>query len=74
MHKEPHNIGDTLLTNDVVVNHYESLPYPPFTRHDFNTEQKYYTRKTDQKPFHGVHTITLDNLNHFLFRGNQSFR
>ena len=74
MRDESHIIGDSLLATDLVVTHYESLPYPPFSKIDAQNEYKYYKDKEDPKPIYGALTITLDNLNHFLFHGDQSFR
>ena len=66
--------GDTLSQNDFVVQHYENLPYPPFSKLDMNEEYNYYKQDIESIPKFGVPTNTLENLNHFLFKGKENFR
>ena len=68
------DIGDVVSPNDIVIRQYEALPYPMFTDDDISKEKNYYQDINQSKPFYNVISNALENLNHFLFRGKESFR
>ena len=74
---------DTLTNNDVVRNQYSNLPYPAVTFEELNIEKSYYDNmqwpvkaygKLRNKPFRVTPGITLEAINHYLFRGKNDFR
>ena len=65
--------GDTLTGNDLVTRQYESLPYPRVSEKDISEEEEYY--KNDAETLMVIFpTNTLENINHYLHRGNENFR
>ena len=70
-----YEILDTTSQDDVVKNQYSSLPYPPVSEHQMELEKIHYmSNYSKQYPFDMYAPITLENMNHFLFNGNSSFR
>ena len=66
---------DTISHDDIVVHQYSSLPYPPVNEHQLEVEKSHYMSNHSEKyPFSMYHSITLENINHFLFNGNNNFR
>ena len=68
------HIGDTIPQNDLVTRQYEALPYPPVTNADIAEEEEFYRNNQQSNPMITSHHLTLENLNHFLFGGNENFR
>ena len=68
------DIGDSITQNDLVTRQYEALPYPPVSNDDISKEEEFYSNKHQSKLIYSYPTITLENLNHFLLRGNENFR
>ena len=67
--------GDTSPQGDAVANQYLHLPYPVVTNADVAGEQNFY--KSDR--WNGevmwlYASLTLENINHVLFNGDQTFR
>ena len=58
----------------MVTRQYEALPYPPVSNDDIKKEEEFYRNDQQSKLMYSYPTITLENLNHFLFRGNEDFR
>lgn len=65
--------GDTFTMIDSVRKQYEDLPYPEFNSRNISDEEEYYKKDMDT-PKRIVPSHTLEKLNHFLHRGNESFR
>lgn len=57
----------------VVRGQYEDLPYPEFTLEDMAREQSYYSGPATPPPLLYQHTNSLDLVNHYLFRGRQTW-
>ena len=64
--------GDTLSGNDLVIRHYENLPYPPFGEDEIAKEVNYY--KTMTSTFSNYPSVRLEKVNHFLRKGSENFR
>ena len=64
--------GDTCTSNDIVVNQYESLPYPGFSAENISNEEDHYKKYDTPSSIYPYHT--LEKLNHFLHGGSESFR
>ena len=70
----PHfSICDTLSHDDVVREQYSLLPYPAVDENDILHQWKHYNSDNQHIPFKAKHTLTLENLNHFLFKGRKSY-
>ena len=65
---------DTLTQNDLVTQQYASLPYPPFGEEEIMKEEIHYETNSNADIKVGFTDITLENINHFLFSGSESFR
>ena len=66
---------DTISHDDVVKKQYSSLPYPPVNEYQIELEKIHYmSNYSKQYPFDMYAPITLENINHFLFNGNNNFR
>ena len=63
--------GDTTTGNDMVKKQYESLPYPPVSEQFLSAEEEWYATK--QAPMRVMPSDRLQKLNHYLYRGNESF-
>ena len=64
--------GETIGCNDLVVRQYEQLSYPEVTEDDIFNEEIYYS--TEGNSLSMMHLgITLEKVNHYLFRGKESF-
>lgn len=77
------NAYDTLTQDDIVRNQYLTLPYPAITPEELKVEKKYYDKKESSvtaygelrtAPFRVSPGLTLEAINHFLFRGKNNFR
>ena len=66
--------SDTLTQDDIVQNQYSLLPYPAVSQESLTTEQYYYTSNRGNEPLRVVFSYILENINHFLFKGNNDFR
>ena len=67
--------GDTLSQSDMVANQYLNLPYPAVSNEELAEQQTFYKSKAGESyPMRLYPTMTLENLNHFLFNGSQNFR
>ena len=64
--------GDTLSGNDLVIRHYENLPYPPFGEDEIAKEVNYYKNMTST--FSNYPSVRLEKVNHFLRKGSENFR
>ena len=65
--------GDTSTVNDVVINQYESLPYPAFSSLNMSNEELHYKMNADD-PAIVYHQYTLEKNNHYLYQGAESFK
>ena len=65
---------DIMSQDDVVQQQYLNLPYPPVRESDILNEQMYYSGSTPSKPLRLYYALSLENINHFLFRGSSDFR
>ena len=67
---------DTLTQSDIVRSQYTSLPYPLVTNQQLQDEKMYYenTYKIQKIPYKINYGITLEAINHFLYKGRNSFR
>ena len=65
---------DTITKEDLVQNQYLSFPYPAVTQEDIQIEKDYYNRKEQVAPFGITREITLESINHFLYKGSNTFR
>ena len=65
-------IGDTLRGNDLVVRHYEQLPYPQFNDEMISKEEQYYA-STAENVYTFYQSQTLEKINHYLFQGGENF-
>ena len=67
--------GDTLTQTDVVAQQYASLPYPLFGEERIAKEEIHYKADSNTEVRIAYRKdITLENINHFLFSGSESFR
>ena len=66
---------DTISNTDVVRRQYLSLPYPPVNEDTLEYERVHYMGYySKQYPFNMYYSLTLENINHFLFEGKTDFR
>ena len=65
---------DIISQNDIVQQQYLSLPYPAVRQSDILNEQMHYSSSKRNTPFDIFDAITLENINHFLYRGSRNFR
>ena len=65
--------GDTITTNDLVTKQYESLPYPEVKEETLLWEKNHYSVE-GKKPLLVFSSIMLEQMNHYLFEGNEDFR
>ena len=70
--KDIFEYGDTLSGNDMVTQHYESLPYPPFGEDKIEKEVNWY--EYEKTPYETFASIWLEKVNHFLRKGKENFR
>ena len=64
---------EVLPENDPVTRQYETLPYPPVSDKDLKEEELYYRKYKDSiRLSHSSNS--LENINHYLHRGNENFR
>ena len=66
--------SDTVSLDDIVRNHYSLLPYPFFSRESLVRETYYYNSNKRNIPMGGAFSVTLENINHFLYKGANDFR
>lgn len=52
---------------------YENFPYPEVSEKHIAAEEAYY-KNNDEIPSLTIPAITLENVNHYLHRGNENFR
>ena len=64
--------GDTLSGNDLVIRHYENLPYPPFGKDQIAKEVDFY--KNNTSTLWNFPSMRLEKVNHFLRKGSENFR
>ena len=85
MYRNSHNKGtldhylessenyDTLTQSDIVRTQYMKLPYPAVSHQQLAKEKAYYY--THQKnPYTIVPSLTFEALNHYLYKGRNTFR
>ena len=65
---------DTISQNDIVQQQYLSLPYPAVSQGDILNEQMHYSSSKRNTPFDVFDAITLETINHFLYKGSSNFR
>ena len=65
--------GDTLTKSDLVTRQYESLPYPRISEQHIKDEENYY-KNPDETMMIWTPSNNLENINHYLHQGDQSFR
>ena len=65
---------DSIIQDDIVQNQYSSLPYPAVSLNDIQIEQTYYYGNKQNTPWKIYYAFTLENINHFLYRGSNTFR
>ena len=69
---------DTLTQSDLVRNQYMTLPYPSVSQEDLHKEKIYYDTiykpGLRKKPWSVSSCITFEALNHFLYKGRNTFR
>ena len=64
---------DTLTQNDVVRTQYMKLPYPAVSQQQLSKEKAYYY--THRKiPYTYIPGLTFEALNHYLYKGRNTFR
>ena len=66
--------SDITPQDDIVQQQYLTLPYPPVHQSDILNEQIYYSGSEPTKPLNIYDAFTLENVNHFLFKGSNDFR
>ena len=65
---------DTLSQDDVVKQQYAMLPYPEVKPGEFENIRRHYNSDHKNIPMLIAPAVTLENINHFLFRGRNDFR
>jgi len=69
---------DTLTQSDIVRNQYMTLPYPAISQGKLKNEKTYYDKKYKtgirKIPYTINRSILLEALNHFLYKGRNTFR
>ena len=65
---------DTLSQDDVVKQQYAMLPYPEVKPGEFENIRRHYNSENKNIPMLIAPAVTLENINHFLFRGRNDFR
>ena len=68
------NINDVTNLSDSVNEQYMSLPYRPVSSQTLKDESAYYTLEKGNIPFQITPSLSLEALNHFLFKGRNKFR
>ena len=63
-----------MTQNDLVAQQYASLPYPPFGEEEMKEETLHYETNANVEIREPIWSITLENINHFLFSGSENFR
>ena len=64
---------DTISQEDIVQNQYISLPYPSVSQDDIGAMKQYYNGNQRHLPLAIYSSLTLENINHYLFRGENNF-
>ena len=64
--------GDTVSKTDLVIRHYEQLPYPQFSEEEIKREEDWY--KFETAPLWSYPSTRLEKINHFLRKGNENFK
>ena len=69
-------IYDTLTQSDIVRNQYMTLPYPAVSDRQLEMDKSYYENlyKIRKTPYVTSYGITFEALNHFLYKGRNTFR
>ena len=65
--------GDTTSQNDLVRKQYSSLPYPAVREADFFSEKEYYDSGLASRPYSINPPLILEQMNHFLYSGGNTF-
>ena len=65
---------DTIDKDDAVRQHYSLLPYPEVSASTLNREKQHYNGENRNVPLGITSQITLESLNHYLFKGGNDFR
>ena len=66
--------SDTLTEDDIVRNQYLSFPYPAVSKQEIAKERQYYKNKQNATPYNTKFALMLESLNHYLYKGEESFR
>ena len=66
-------IFDTIVHEDNIRTQYLHLPYPWISADTLSQEKNYYENTEPVMPFRITPSMALENVNHFLFKGSQSF-
>ena len=66
--------SDTLTQDDIVRNQYSFLPYPAVSKRELEAEWQYYRNKQNTTPYNIIFAFTLESLNHYLYKGQNTFR
>ena len=72
--KENSALYDTIGYEDIVRMQYQMLPYPRVEPWQLYAEQNYYNQRKGTRPFTSYPFLSLESINHFLFRGANDFR
>ena len=68
------NYLDTVSPEDLVKHQYSVLPYPPVSSDDIALEKLHYNGNKSELPYLIYPVLSLEPLNHFLYKGNNDFR
>ena len=58
---------------DEVLGQYTEFPYPEFTDSHMEIEKAHYENINREGPYMLLPDLTLENLNHFLYKGEETF-
>ena len=61
------------IESDPVLGQYVEFPYPEFKEIHFQAEKSHYERSDREGPYNVAPDMTLENLNHYLYRGEEDF-
>jgi len=67
------SISDNNLS-DPVLGQYTEYPYPEFNQIHMDAERRHYENVNRKGPYVVIPDLTLENLNHYLYHGEEGFR
>ena len=72
--KDEEQNGETITQNDLVMKHYESLPYPGLSDIEISKEEQFYQMDgINSTTFQYFPGIALENTNHYIHQGGETF-